>query len=121
MPYDYTYEDVEKTIITGETRSDGAATITTSDSRYPYISYGDKSKLKSKITINATMTVAGTLEIGGELSGGSGGANACGQTAGNYCELVLSSDGKIENNGKVLCFGYISGDEGQISCYRIFQ
>lgn len=54
------------------------------------------------------ITNNGTIEIGGELSGGSGGGAYAGHTAGRYAEVVLGEYSSIVNDGGTIdCFGYI--------------
>lgn len=55
-----------------------------------------------------TITNKGTIEIGGELSGGNGGGNFAGHTAGRYAELVMGSNTELVNDGGTIdCYGYI--------------
>lgn len=54
------------------------------------------------------ITNNGTIEIGGELSGGNGGGAYAGHTAGRYAEVVLGEYSSIVNDGGTIdCFGYI--------------
>ena len=57
-----------------------------------------------------TLTVAGTLEISGELTGG-GGGNMAGHTAGKYAELILQHNSKIVVDGVAKVYGYISNED----------
>lgn len=54
------------------------------------------------------ITNNGTIEIGGELSGGNGGGAYAGHTAGRYAEVVLGEYSSIVNDGGTIdCYGYI--------------
>ena len=71
-----------------------------------------------KLAEGVVLTVSGTLEISGELTGG-GGGNMAGHTAGKYAELLLQHNAKIVIGGKALVYGYInneddSGDPGTL-------
>lgn len=59
-------------------------------------------------TKKVVITNNGTIEIGGELSGGNGGGAYAGHTAGRYAEVVLGEYSSIVNDGGTIdCFGYI--------------
>ena len=77
--------------------------------------YGSFSKLSltNTVTIKSgvTLTVRGTLEIGGELSGGNGGCDAAGHTAGRYARILMNSAATIEVYGTVNAYGYIDESE----------
>lgn len=62
---------------------------------------------KNIVTIKSgiTLTVEGTLQIGGEM--GSYSAGLAGQTNGNYCEIQMEPKSKISSTGELYCFGYI--------------
>lgn len=62
---------------------------------------------KNIVTIKSgiTLTVEGTLQIGGEM--GSYSAGVAGQTNGNYCEIQMEPKSKISSTGELYCFGYI--------------
>lgn len=62
---------------------------------------------KNIVTIKSgiTLTVEGTLQIGGEI--GSYSAGVSGQTNGNYCEIQMEPKSKISSTGELYCFGYI--------------
>ena len=49
----------------------------------------------------------GTIEVGGVLSGGTGGGDYAGQTAGAYSQIVLGDNTNIINRGTINCYGYI--------------
>ena len=54
------------------------------------------------------MTVNGTLELSGELSGGGAGKNFSGQTNGNHARLLLGKSSKINVvGGTILSYGFI--------------
>ena len=75
--------------------------------------FADESKAKvdenrkNIVTIKSgiTLTVEGTLQIGGEM--GSYSAGVAGQTNGNYCEIQMEPKSKIISTGELYCFGYI--------------
>ena len=75
--------------------------------------FADESKAKvdenrkNIVTIKSgiTLTVEGTLQIGGEM--GSYSAGVAGQTNGNYCEIQMEPKSKISSTGELYCFGYI--------------
>ena len=64
-----------------------------------------------KLAENITLTVNGTLEICGEITGG-GGGHMSGHTAGNYATLELMSGASVEVFGLVNCYGFIENVEG---------
>lgn len=68
--------------------------------------------LMSNVTLQAgkKITVDGTFNIGGVMTGG-GGAQAAGQTAGNYAQLTMGDQSIIECNGVIICYGYILESE----------
>lgn len=67
------------------------------------------SNLKSKLTIAESIVVEnyGTIEVAGELSGGGGGQDACGQTKGFYSKISLDSNSSLVNYGSLYVYGYI--------------
>jgi hypothetical protein len=42
------------------------------------------------------------------LSGSGGGQPYAGQTAGDYAELIMCTNSKIESTGSIVCTGYIT-------------
>ncbi len=72
------------------------------------VSLSNKVKNTVKIKKNVTIINNGTIVIGGELSGGNGGAAYCGQTSGDYGEIQLENNAKIISNGEIRCCGYIT-------------
>lgn len=55
---------------------------------------------------NVTLTVVGTLNIGGIIGGPSAGVS--GNTTGSYCEITMSANSQIVcETGKIYCYGYI--------------
>ena len=64
-----------------------------------------------KLAENVILTVNGTLEISGEITGG-GGGNMSGHTAGRYATLELMSGAEIDVSGLVKCYGFIENVEG---------
>lgn len=81
------------------------------DNRVAGFADGSKAKVdenrKNIVTIKSgiTLTVEGTLQIGGEM--GSYSAGVAGQTNGNYCEIQMEPKSKISSTGELYCFGYI--------------
>lgn len=62
-----------------------------------------------KLAKNVQLINNGNLYIGGVL--GHEGQSLSGATSGNYCEIVMDSNSKIINTGKVECYGYIKETE----------
>lgn len=58
--------------------------------------------------VNINISVGSTLEIAGQLSGGNGGHDAAGHTAGMYAQIILGKEAKINVSGTINCFGYIN-------------
>lgn len=55
---------------------------------------------------NVTLTVLGTLNIGGIIGGPSAGVS--GNTTSSYCEITMSANSEIIcESGKIYCYGYI--------------
>ncbi len=87
-----------------ETRSSDVASLT------DYSTFSDNvpSKLKNTVTLasDVTLTSYGTIEVGGQLSGGSGGG-ACGQTAGLYSKITLDQNASLISKGNLYVYGFI--------------
>lgn len=68
---------------------------------------GIKKYRRIQVIINegVTLTVEGTLNIGGIQGGPSAGVS--GATTGRYCEISMCANSKIECSGTINCFGYI--------------
>lgn len=64
-----------------------------------------------KIASGVTLTVKGTLDIAGEMTGG-GGGNMSGHTAGRYATLELEDGAKVEATGTIKCYGFIENVDG---------
>ncbi len=65
--------------------------------------------VKGSVNSKVKITNYGTIEIGGELSGGYGGTRYAGHTAGRYAEIVMDDFSIITNeSGTIKCFGYIN-------------
>lgn len=60
------------------------------------------------IAPNVTLTNYGTIEIGGVLGSGGGGANASGQTCGAFSKIELDSNSCIDNYNYLYCYGLIT-------------
>lgn len=60
------------------------------------------------ISPNVTLTNYGTIEIGGVLGSGGGGANASGQTCGAFSKIELDSNSCIDNYNLLFCYGLIT-------------
>ena len=86
-----------------------------SKGNYPANSFADTDESKRKVqvvlTTNHTLTVNGTLNIGGER-GNAVSPNTQGQTTGSYAEILLQSSSYIECNGTIRCDGFIREDYG---------
>lgn len=70
----------------------------------------DSNKCVTKVILEGTITVNGTLEINGVMSGGAAGSNLSGGTSGNFAELVIRGDAQIICNGVIRASGYITAD-----------
>lgn len=85
------------------------------------VEYSDTYR-QNLITLNATLTISNNsqLNIGGRLGRESAGIS--GLTTGDYCEIVMSGNGKIENYGIIDCLGYIKQQDADaknaiVNCY----
>ena len=74
------------------------------------------------VTLNATLTVSNNsqLNIAGRL--GREGAGISGLTTGDYCEIVMTGKGIINNYGIIDCLGYIKQQDADaknaiVNCY----
>ena len=63
--------------------------------------------LKVILAAGKTITNNGTIELAGQMSGGSGAANYAGFTAGEHARLVLDANAKVINNGTIYAAGMI--------------
>lgn len=79
------------------------------DNEYAQVTNLEKATLKKTVVVNSNVNITnnGTIEVGGELSGGSGGGEYAGQTAGRYSEIIMCSNSVLKNKGTIECFGYI--------------
>lgn len=59
-----------------------------------------------------TLINNGTIEIGGLIGAGAGG-NPSGCTAGNYSELIIGNDAKLENHSCINLYGYLGEKESK--------
>lgn len=85
------------------------------------VEYSDTYR-QNLVTLNATLTISNNsqLNIGGRLGRESAGIS--GLTTGDYCEIVMSGNGKIENYGIIDCLGYIKQQDADaknaiVNCY----
>ena len=62
-----------------------------------------------KVMEGVTITMNGTLTIGGVL--GSESVGLSGHTSGLYCQLTMGRNSKIIGNGTINCFGFIKEDK----------
>ena len=69
---------------------------------------------KNTITVSEDVVITnyGNILVGGHLSGGSGGSNACGHTGYEYVDVILKKSAQIvnESGGSLTCYGYIKED-----------
>lgn len=81
--------------------------------------YDNASKLKNTIVLapGIKLTVYGTIELNGVLSGGAGGQYGTGQTSGDFCKITLGKNSIIDNYGTIYSFGFIDGSEGVLNSY----
>lgn len=76
--------------------------------------FASSNNKKIVVTVRSGITITnkGTIVIAGTLTGGNNGAGSIGQTAGDYSELILGKNSKIEQMGsssaKTYCFGYLN-------------
>lgn len=72
---------------------------------------------KNLVTLDATLTILnnGTLNIAGRLGVESQGLS--GMTSGDYCEILLTNKGSIENNGKIDCYGFIKQKDANSNAF----
>lgn len=76
--------------------------------------FASSNNKKIVVTVHSGITITnkGTIVIAGTLTGGNNGAGSIGQTAGDYSELILGQNSKIEQMGsssaKTYCFGYLN-------------
>ena len=72
---------------------------------------------KNLVTLDAALTILsnGTLNIAGRLGVETQGLS--GMTSGDYCEILLTSKGSIENNGKIDCYGFIKQKEANSNAF----
>ena len=85
------------------------------------VEYSDTYR-QNLVTLNATLTISNNsqLNIGGRLGRESAGIS--GLTTGDYCEIVMTGNGKIENYGIIDCLGYIKQQDADaknaiVNCY----
>lgn len=85
------------------------------------VEYSDTYR-QNLVTLKATLTIRNNsqLNIGGRL--GREGAGISGLTTGDYCEIVMTGNGKIENYGIIDCLGYIKQQDADaknaiVNCY----
>ena len=73
-----------------------------------YIGFADNDTAKRKtrlaVSDNLTITVEGTLSVGG-MTGSPG--SPMGQASSSYCEIFLGENSKIDVEGTFNCYGYI--------------
>ena len=60
------------------------------------------------INDNVKIINNGIINVGGIISGGSGGGAACGQTSGNFGKIEMGSNSKIITSNQINCYGYIT-------------
>lgn len=76
--------------------------------------FASSNNKKIVVTVRSGITITnkGTIVIAGTLTGGNNDAGSIGQTAGDYSELILGQNSKIEQMGsssaKTYCFGYLN-------------
>lgn len=67
-----------------------------------------------KLLKGKTITLAGTLEIAGELSGAYGGCSYAGNTGRDYAELIMCENSKINVTGSLKVTGYLTEELSSI-------
>lgn len=96
LPYDQSKTSVNETI-TDVTDSNNKLVINNASYR----------KLELIVADNLTIINNGTIQIGGITSGGGGDKTNAGHTSGDYAQITLGSNVKIESYGNIDCFGFI--------------
>ena len=91
--------------ITNGTIDVPAATQTTGQYEKP--AGEDECHVKVVLAAGTKMTNNGTLQIAGQLSGGSGAAQYSGFTAGQHARLILDAGAELVNNGTIYAAGFI--------------
>ena len=94
---------------TGETYEDPTRNEVTNTNFADYNQSSVEQYRKNKVTIlsNVQFTNNGTIYVGGKLGKGQGNQRPTGHTVAEYCELNLENNATIENNGEIVCYGYI--------------
>lgn len=82
------------------------------------VEYSDTYR-QNLVTLNATLTISNNsqLNIAGRL--GREGAGISGLTTGDYCEIVMTGKGIINNYGIIDCLGYIKQQDADAENARV--
>lgn len=72
--------------------------------------YGNSTYLKNQIQIaeGHTVTNNGTINIAGQVSGGSASDKLNSMTAGNHSQINMSANSTLNNTGTINCYGFIN-------------
>ena len=113
LPYGNTSSDKnssgEATLITSSSYQENSTTVLSNRNPDNY--------RKTLVILDAgvALTVNGTLEISGEISGGGGGYMS-GHTGGKYASLTMSNGSSIYINGTAKVYGFIEKVSGESNC-----
>lgn len=88
---------------------DGASGVNTTNRSYSSSSFGNSDLRKIELTLPSKISITnnGTITIGGITTGGNGGSANAGATTGDYAQVTLGADAKIESYGNINVYGYI--------------
>lgn len=106
---------------TTETFADSYTTKKGKNNEDVIVEYSDTYR-QNLVTLNATLTISNNsqLNIAGRLGREGGGIS--GLTTGDYCEIVMTGKGIINNYGIIDCLGYIKQQDADaknaiVNCY----
>ena len=103
---------------TTETFADSYTTKKGKHNEDVIVEYSDTYR-QNLVTLNATLTISNNsqLNIAGRL--GREGAGISGLTTGDYCEIVMTGKGTINNYGIIDCLGYIKQQDADAENARV--
>lgn len=103
---------------TTETFADSYTTKKGKHNEDVIVEYSDTYR-QNLVTLNATLTISNNsqLNIAGRL--GREGAGISGLTTGDYCEIVMTGKGTINNYGIIDCLGYIKPQDADAENARV--
>lgn len=103
---------------TTETFADSYTTKKGTHNEDVIVEYSDTYR-QNLVTLNATLTISNNsqLNIAGRLGREGGGIS--GLTTGDYCEIVMTGKGTINNYGIIDCLGYIKQQDADAENARV--